>query len=130
MKHPTKPFALRLDNTDDKASLSLGKVYRIILDQEAAEDDFVRVVGERMTFFTSASSFSLIVRNLLQKRSNHMKPPPNQPLQAAAFPDAVPERTVGSFLMRPVMYGNQTHNRRKIWGNRKFKRAFWRDRKD
>ena len=40
MKQPTKPFALCIDNTDYKASLIPGKVYRIIPDLKAAKDDF------------------------------------------------------------------------------------------
>jgi hypothetical protein len=46
MKQPTKPFALCVDNDDYKASLILGKVYRIILDPVAAKDDLVRIVDE------------------------------------------------------------------------------------
>jgi len=46
MRQPTKPFALCVDNTDYKASLILGKVYRIIPDPEAAKDDLVRIVDE------------------------------------------------------------------------------------
>lgn len=46
MKKPTKPFALCVDNTDYKASLILGKVYRIIPDPKAAKDDLVRIVDE------------------------------------------------------------------------------------
>ncbi|MDE3019172.1 MAG: hypothetical protein KGI53_09150, partial [Nitrospirota bacterium] len=46
MKQPTKPFALCVDNTDYKASLILGKVYRIIPDPVAAKDDLVRIVDE------------------------------------------------------------------------------------
>jgi hypothetical protein len=46
MKQPTKPFALCVDNTDYKASLILGKVYRIIPDPKAAKDGLVRVVDE------------------------------------------------------------------------------------
>lgn len=46
MKQPTKPFALCVDNTDYKASLIPGKVYRIIPDPRAAKDDFVRIVDE------------------------------------------------------------------------------------
>lgn len=46
MKAPTKPFALCVDNTDYKASLILGKVYRIIPDSRAAKDDLVRIVDE------------------------------------------------------------------------------------
>ncbi len=46
MKPPTKPFALCIDNTDYKASLIPGKVYRIIPDPSAAKDDLVRIVDE------------------------------------------------------------------------------------
>ena len=46
MKQPTKPFALCVDNTDYKASLILGKIYRIIPDPKAAKDDLVRIVDE------------------------------------------------------------------------------------
>lgn len=46
MKQPTKPFALCIDNTDNKASLILGKVYRIISDPKAAKDDLIRIIDE------------------------------------------------------------------------------------
>jgi hypothetical protein len=46
MKEVRKHFALCLDNTDYKASLIPGKVYRIIQDREAARDDLVRIVDE------------------------------------------------------------------------------------
>lgn len=46
MKEVKKHFALCLDNTDYKASLIPGKVYRIIQDREAARDDLVRIVDE------------------------------------------------------------------------------------
>lgn len=46
MKQPTKQFALCIDNTDYKASLIPGKVYRLIPDPVAAKDDFVRIVDE------------------------------------------------------------------------------------
>ncbi len=46
MKQPTKHFALCIDNTDYKASLIPGKVYRILRDPRAAKDDFVRIVDE------------------------------------------------------------------------------------
>lgn len=46
MKQPTKPFALCVDNAAYKASLILGKVYRIITDSVAAKDDLVRIVDE------------------------------------------------------------------------------------
>ena len=46
MKQPTKRFALCIDNTDYKASLIPGKVYRLIPDPIAAKDKFVRIVDE------------------------------------------------------------------------------------
>jgi hypothetical protein len=46
MKEVKKHFALCLDNSDYKASLIPGKVYRIIQDREAARDDLVRIVDE------------------------------------------------------------------------------------
>jgi CRISPR/Cas system-associated endonuclease Cas1 len=46
MKESRKLFALCIDNTDYKASLILGKVYRIILDPKATKDDFVRIIDE------------------------------------------------------------------------------------
>jgi hypothetical protein len=46
MKQPTKQFALCVDNTDYKASLIPGKVYRIIPDPKAAKDDLVRIIDE------------------------------------------------------------------------------------
>ncbi len=46
MKQPGKSFALCIDNTEYKASLILGKVYRIVPDPKAAKDDLVRVVDE------------------------------------------------------------------------------------
>ena len=46
MRHPSKPFALCIDNTEYQASLILGKVYRILPDAKAAGDDLVRIVDE------------------------------------------------------------------------------------
>ena len=46
MKALTKPFALCIDNTDYRASLITGKVYRILSDPRAAMDDLVRIVDE------------------------------------------------------------------------------------
>jgi hypothetical protein len=46
MRYPTKPFALCIDNTDYYASLILGKIYRILPDPRAAQDDLVRIVDE------------------------------------------------------------------------------------
>jgi len=46
MRQPTKPFALCLDNTDYKASLVRGKIYRLLPDPRAAKDDLVRIIDE------------------------------------------------------------------------------------
>lgn len=46
MKQSGKPFALCVDNSDYRASLILGKVYRIVPDPRAARDDLVRIVDE------------------------------------------------------------------------------------
>ena len=46
MRQATKPFTLCVDNADYKASLILGKVYRIIPDLAAAKDDLVRILDE------------------------------------------------------------------------------------
>jgi len=46
MKTSSKRLALCLDNTSYKASLVLGKVYRVLRDPRAARDDLVRVIDE------------------------------------------------------------------------------------
>ena len=46
MKAQAKPFALCIDNSDYKASLIAGKVYRVLPDQRAAKDDLVRITDE------------------------------------------------------------------------------------
>jgi len=46
MKTQTKPFALCIENTDYEESLIPGKVYRILPDPRAAQDDLVRIVDE------------------------------------------------------------------------------------
>jgi hypothetical protein len=46
MKRPVKEFALCLENAGNEASLTLGKVYRILPDARAARDDLVRIVDE------------------------------------------------------------------------------------
>lgn len=46
MKGQGKPFALCIDNSDYRASLILGKVYRLLPDAGAARDDLVRIVDE------------------------------------------------------------------------------------
>jgi hypothetical protein len=46
MKSRAKSFVLCIDNTDYRASLILGKVYRILPDPQAAKDDLVRIIDE------------------------------------------------------------------------------------
>ena len=46
MKQSTKEFALCIDGSDYKASLILGKVYRVLPDPRAAKDGLVRIVDE------------------------------------------------------------------------------------
>lgn len=46
MKQSTKEFALCLDNAGNEASLILGKVYRVLPDARATQDDLIRVVDE------------------------------------------------------------------------------------
>jgi hypothetical protein len=46
MKNQAVHFALCLDNTDYPASLEVGKLYRVIPDEEAASEGYLRVVDE------------------------------------------------------------------------------------
>ena len=46
MSATKKPFALCLENTDNEASLIIGKVYRILPDTRAAKEDLNRIVDE------------------------------------------------------------------------------------
>lgn len=46
IRQPKKRFALCLDNADYEVSLIPGKVYRIIPDETAAQDDLIRIVDE------------------------------------------------------------------------------------
>ena len=61
MKQPAKPFALCVANSDYKASLILGKVYRIIPDLKGANDDRVRVVDESGEDYLSHKSHFVFV---------------------------------------------------------------------
>ena len=61
MKQPTNPFALCIDNTDYKASLIPGKVYRIIPDPKAAKDDLIRIVDESGEDYLYHKSYFLFV---------------------------------------------------------------------
>ena len=46
MKTERRKLALCVDNTDYKASLIAGKMYRVLSDPRAAKDDLIRVVDE------------------------------------------------------------------------------------
>ncbi len=46
MRRLTKRFALCLENAGNEASLIPGKVYQVIPDARAAEDDLVRIIDE------------------------------------------------------------------------------------
>ncbi len=46
MSWDKKRFAICIDNADYGASLILRKIYEIIPDEEAAEDDLLRIVDE------------------------------------------------------------------------------------
>jgi len=61
MRQPTKPFALCIDDTDYKASLIPGKVYRLIPDARAAKNDFVRIVDESGEDYLYHKSYFLFV---------------------------------------------------------------------
>lgn len=59
-KTQTKPFALCIDNTGYRASLIPGKVYRVLPDAQAAQDDLVRIIdesGEDYLYHTSHFAF-------------------------------------------------------------------------
>ena len=61
MRRSAKPFALCVDNTDYRASLIPGKVYRMIPDARAAKDDLARVVDESGEDYLYHKSLFLIV---------------------------------------------------------------------
>ena len=46
MRRLAKQFALCLENAGNEASLILGKIYPVVPDVRAAEDDLVRVIDE------------------------------------------------------------------------------------
>ncbi|MBI4179506.1 hypothetical protein HY522_08810 [bacterium] len=61
MKQSTKPFALCIDNTDYRASLIPGKVYRVIPDEAAVKDNLVRIVDESGEDYLYHKSFFVFV---------------------------------------------------------------------
>ena len=56
MKNQAVRFAICLDNTDYPASLEVGKVYRVIPDEEAASEGYLRVVDESGEDYAFVSS--------------------------------------------------------------------------
>jgi hypothetical protein len=61
MKRATKPFAVCVENEGNKASLILGKVYRVRPDARAAKDRLLRVVDESgEDYLYDASQFVLV----------------------------------------------------------------------
>ena len=61
MKRVSKQFALCLENTGNEASLILGKVYRILPDARAENDDLVRIIDESGDDYLFArSQFALV----------------------------------------------------------------------
>ena len=46
MSKSRKRFALCIDNTDYQASLIPRKIYEVLPDEDAAHDDFIRVIDE------------------------------------------------------------------------------------
>jgi hypothetical protein len=46
MRKVQKPLAICIDNTDYRASLIPGKLYEVLPDEDAAKDDFIRVIDE------------------------------------------------------------------------------------
>ena len=46
MNTPKRQFAVCVDNTDHEASLIVRKIYEVLPDEKAAQDDLLRVVDE------------------------------------------------------------------------------------
>lgn len=46
METPKKRFAVCVNNADYAASLIVRKIYEVLPDEEAAKDDFIRVIDE------------------------------------------------------------------------------------
>ena len=61
MRKAAKPFAVCLDNEGHRASLILGKVYRVRPDALAAKDGLVRVIDESgEDYLYDASQFVMV----------------------------------------------------------------------
>ena len=58
----TKQFALCLNNNDYPASLEVGKLYRIVPDEEASAEGYLRVVDESGEDYAFAANRFYIVQ--------------------------------------------------------------------
>ena len=70
MKKPRERFAVCVDNTDYQASLILGKIYRLLPDPKAEQDDLIRVIdesGEDYVYHKSNFAFVQLPRALEEK---------------------------------------------------------------
>ena len=61
VKHETPLFAVCINNTEYPASLELHKIYRVIADEDAAQDGDIRVVDESgEDYLYPASWFAMV----------------------------------------------------------------------
>ena len=70
MKKSRERFAVCVDNTDYQASLILGKIYRLLPDPKAEQDDLIRVIdesGEDYLYHKSNFAFVQLPRALEEK---------------------------------------------------------------
>lgn len=58
----TKQFAICLNNNDYPASLEVGKLYRIIEDEQAAAEGYLRVIDESGEDYAFAANRFYLVR--------------------------------------------------------------------
>lgn len=61
MKNSKKRFALCIENLDYQASLVKMKLYEIIPDEDAAKDDFIRIVDESGEDYLYHSSYFILL---------------------------------------------------------------------
>jgi hypothetical protein len=60
-KHETPLFAVCINNTEYPASLELHKIYRVVADEDAAQDGDIRVVDESgEDYLYPASWFAMV----------------------------------------------------------------------
>jgi hypothetical protein len=61
MKNEQRRFGICIDNTDYEACLILKKIYEILPDKEAAEDDLLRVIDESGEDYLFHESHFLVI---------------------------------------------------------------------